>query len=480
VCLLSVEGKTEWDAAWQFGLSGLVMDIRAGVDAGVELGEAPYKLDVTHQQSAAATWSISIVDPTGEYHPYKDGTFHNVLGKTKDHRIRATVQYGGRTFVYSGPATGFSHRRSASTAGWFKDAVWSGIDESRPLFRRAVTMPSVRSTRHTITRAASVAEEIVAAAGLSGPTGFVDYPIRMFHRQNGRYGDFLMKLLEVKGQQWRMKGTAVQCYDSLAGHGRIYHYSADGVVPDESYDSQLADVITRVIVKRLVERDSEAGTDPEVATKFGKYRKDFEQPLSHVQWQILSQQLGTFSDFIFRDADGNVLAVRDTRGGVWAQHLYGAPIINAVSVEYTFGAQVGVVGATEGYGEIIFTGTVGDKPDEEEFPDGFDESFTATVSDAELEELFGEILEELDINELIATQAEAISYGRGYLDKLKARLFPLVVTVPLNPDLVDGSRVRITDSVLGVTIDRVVISATHTFSEDPLQRRTTFTIGGYR
>lgn len=475
-----IEGKSEWEAAWQFGLSGLEMEIKAGIDAAVSLGDVPYKFEVTHERSAASTWTVSIVDDTGVYHPYKaGGAYENVLGKTKDHRISAKMTVGGRVFQYTGPATGFSHRRAAADAGWFKDMVWKGIDESRPLFERSVTLPTVRSTRHRVQRALPVAQEMVSAAGLTGIVGFRDFPIRLFHRQKSRYGDFLMKLFEAKGSQWRMRGRAVQCYDPIDGHGPVYHYTAEGVVPEEGYDSELADVITRVLVKRLNESDNEAGTDPEVATKFGKYRKDFDQPLYHVQWQILSQQLGAFSDFIFRDKTGNVIAVRDVRGGIWAQHLYNAPIINAVSVEYTFGAQPGVVGVLEGYGEIIFTGTAADKPDEEDFPDGFDSNFTEPVIDEELEDLFGEILEELDTNELIATVAEARSYGRGWLNKLKAALFPLVVTVPLNPDLVDGSRVWVTDSVLGVTIKRVVISVTHTFHDDPLQRQSVFTIGGY-
>lgn len=472
-------GLSEWDAAWKLGVSGLQMDIRGGEDAGVDLSGIPYKLEVQHQRSASSTWSLSIQDDTGAYHPHKvGGDWEGVLGMTVAHRMKATVKHGGKTFSYTGPATGFSHQRAARDGGWFKDAVWSGIDESKALFARSVTMASVRSTRTRIQYSAPVVKEILQAAGLKGPSGFQNFPIRLFHRQDGRYGDWLMRLLEVNGQQWRMKGKTFFCYDALAGHGRLYTYSSDTIVFNESFNSSFADVLTRVTVKRLVERDDEAGTDPEVATTFGKYSKTFDRPISAVQWQTPVQSGGIFSDFIFRNEAGNVISVRNIRGGVWPLLVAGAPIYMAKSVEYTWGAQPGVL-ATEGYGEILFTGTAGDLVDDEDFPDAFNAALTVEVVDADLETLFGQVREEMEVNELVATPVQATSFGRGHLNKLKAALSPLSITCPLNPDLVDGSRVRIVDDVLGLSIERVVLSASHTFTDDPLGRQTTFTCGGY-
>lgn len=472
-------GLSEWEAAWKLGVAGLELDIMGGPNASVNLSDIPYKLVVQHGRSAASTWSLYIQDDTGTYHPHKaGGAWEGVLGFTLAHRIKATARYGGKEFVYTGPATGFSHQRTVSDGGWFKDAVWSGIDESKALFERSVTMPTRRSTRSRIQRALPIVREMLAAAGLKGPVGFRDYPIRLFHRQDGRYGDWLMRLLEVNGQQWRMEGKTFRCYDSMSGHGRIYTYSSNTVVHSESYQSNFADVLTRVTVRRLVERDDEGGREPEKHTTFGSYSKTFDQPISMVQWQTPVQSGGVFSDFVFRDEAGEVVAVRKVRGGVWPAFLTGAPIIKAASVEYTWGAAPGVV-AKEGYGEILFSGTAGDNQDDEDFPEAFNAALKLDVADDELESLVGQIREEMEINELIATAAQAISFGRGHLNKLKAALFPLSITVPLNPDLVDGSRVRIVDGVLGTSIDRIVISSTHTFADDPAARQTTFTCGGY-
>lgn len=478
VCMPHIlAGRSRWDAAWQLRMSDVELRVWAGLNAGRDFSGIPYRLVVSHQRSAAATWSLYTVDDLGIYHPCKaGGEYSGVLGWTKDHRIRAVVKWGGREFTYTGPATGFSHQRSARD-GWFRDAVWSGIDESKPLFEKSVTMPTVRSTKRRIQQAVQVFQEILAKAKLSG-AGFRNFPIRLLHRQDGRYGDWLMRLLEVSGQQWRMQGRTFTCYDSLQGHGPIYTYSANTAVASEGYDATLADVLTRVTVKRLVERDVDDVQTPEVAVTFGKYTKTFSSPLSAVRSIPIVETGGVFSDFIARSPAGNVVAVWGVRGGVWPTFLLGRQANNVVAVEYTFGAKPGVV-ATEGYGEILFTGTSGDKPDEEDFPSGFNSNLTREVFDGELESKFGQIREELELNELIATAAQADSFGRGHLNKLKAALFPLRVTVPLNPDLVDGSRVRLVDDTLGTSIDRIVISATHTFDADPTQCVTTFTCGGY-
>ena len=471
-------GPTGWDRAWQFNEGICEVTIWAGIGAATDVSGIPYKVEITHGRSQAMAWAMYVVDDTGNYHPQKSGAFNDVFGRGKNHRMVMQATWGGRTFSYRGYATGFGHQRSADTAGWFKDFVWRGIDMSRPLFERSVTMPTVRSTRKKIARAVTSVREMLSAAGLGSVEGFKDFPVRLMHRQSGRYGEWLMRLLEVVGLQWRMRGETFVCYDAGTGHGPIYHYSVSNIQYSDNYDSEVGSVVTSVSCRRLAEPDEEVGGEPEVATTFGKYSKTFDKPLYGVQWIESELQLGGFSDFIFRDPNGNVVAVRDVRGGVWPQFLQTAPLSNVKSVEYTFGADVGV-NAKEGYGKILFTGSSGEKPDSEDFPDAFNAEFVAEEQDDDLLAEFGRIHEELETNELIATPAEASSYLKGWLAKLRAALFPLSVTVPLNPALVDGARVKITDLTLGVTLVRTVINATHTFSDDPGVRRTVFTVGGY-
>lgn len=482
VCLpIDVGGLSAWEAAWKLGVSGLKMTIKGGENANRDISEIPYKFEVSHQRSGAMGWQLYIQDDLGIYHPFKaGGPWAGVLGFSSRHRIDVSAEYGGRTFKYTGPATGLAHQRRASDGGWFKDLVWRGTDESKWMFTRSVTMPTARSTRTRIQKALPLVKEMLSAAGLAGPKNFKDFPIRLLHRQNGRYGDWIQRLLEVNGQQWRVDGKTLVCYDSLLGDGAQYTYSADSLVADDSYDSDVGDMLTRVVVRRLAEKDDDAaGTEPEVATKFGKYTKQFEKPLTAPQWHATVENMGIFSDFIFRDKGGNVIGVRKVRGGVWPSFLLSGQIQRAVSVEYTFGARAGVL-ATEGYGEIYFTGiTDEEKSGEEEFPDAYNESFTLPVIDDDLERDYDMVREELEVNELIATKKEAESYGRGYINKAKAALFPLTLTVPLNPDIVDGARVRLIDTTLGATLDRVVISSTHTFHDNPAERKTTFTCGGY-
>ena len=102
-----------------------------------------------------------------------------------------------------------------------------------------------------------------------------------------------------------------------------------------------------------------------------------------------------------------------------------------------------------------------------------------TVEDPELEDIFDETLEELDVNELIATQQQGLEFGRGWLARRKAALFPLDITVPLNPAILDGTVITIRDAVLNLTHTRPVISVTHSFGGSPQTQWTKFTIGGY-
>lgn len=473
-------GPTEWDRAWRFNDGICTLELFAGVGANTDVSEIPYKFEVSHARSQATEWNVYIVDDLGTYHPVKAGDFHNVFGKGKNHRMKALLTWGGRQFTYSGYPTRAGHQRSSEDAGWFRDLVWGGVDKAKSLSARSVTMKTVRSTRTKIARAFTTVAEIIAAAGLLGPFSFVDFPIRLFHRQNQRYGDFLTKLLEVPGGlQWQMRGDEFHCYDPLDGHGPIYHYTVAGVMYGDSWDSDIADVVTQASVRRIAETDEDGGGEPQISTRFGKYSFSFDQPMYGVQWEESELSGGSHSDFIGRDVEGNVVAVRDIRGGVWPDFLKLARMDGIKSIEYTFGADAGFDG-DEGYGKILFTGTSGDHQDDESFPDAFNADFEYTGQDDDLVEEYGEILEELEVNEVIATRNDAIRFVRGWLNKRKAALFPLQVTVPLNPALVDGARVKITDLTLGVTISRVVITSTHTFSDDPNVRRTVFTIGGYR
>lgn len=472
-------GKSSWDRAWMLGDGELEVKIWGGVEASTEVSGIPYRFEIVHGRSQAVTWACYIVDDTGKYHPAKiGGEYEGVFGRGQHHKMRAHILWGGREFRYTGWASGFGHQRSNRDSGWFRDMVWSGVDESKPFFAPRKTMPTVRSTRSKVVRKAAVAAEILAAAGGFSVSGLKDGPIRLFHRQSGRYGDWLARLVEMAGQEWHLIGKRVEVYDALAGCGAKFTYSVSTPVRSESYDSAVADVITRVLVRRVQEAESRGAEEPEVCTTFGTYTKSWPEDMHAIQPEPIEAQLGAFSDYIYRNAKGNVVAVRGSRGGVYPAHLMTAPIRSVRSVEYTFGAQAGVL-ASEGYGRILFRGVPANKPDQEDMPEEFESGFELEVIDQALEDIFGEALEELDVNELIATQQQALEFGQGWLNRRKAALFPLSITVPLNPAIRDGTPITIIDLILNRTHTRPVLTATHSFGAAPDSQWTRFTIGGY-
>lgn len=468
-------GFTEHTYAWKCGVGELVINqITAN---GREL-TCVNSLTIELNDSAAHRWEISIRDDDGEFHPEKvGGAWEGEMTDASDKRFEFRGTWGGRPIRFLGVPISYGHRRAATGTQRRLDFVWSGICMSFPLFDEALTQGTLRSTKAGVVNQEQVIVEALAAKGVPG-VGIPSLPpLRLLHRQNKQAGNLIQGILRRNGLGWRFEGENMVFYPLALSNPR-FTYDATAAVETEDFQSQNADLVSSVTIRRVAESGDSVG-NPFTATTFqGGYQFSFPEPSYGITFRPLVETLGEFSDFIFRDADGNVVAVRNVKGGFWAPFLGSAPLNNISSVEFTFGAQPGVV-AAEGYGQIVFTGRVQDKPDSA-FPDEFETTFSVTVTNTDLQAIVPGKTRELPVDEVTPDQATAEAQGAHFLNTMFLYHGRKANTVPLNFGLVPGDTVRENDPVLNRERVGFLRKVIHVISDDPGVRKTTYEASGWR
>lgn len=478
----------EYEVAWQQGLGTLEVDLRVyNAGSTKDLTGVPTILQVTLNESAPATWQLSILDDTGAYHPKKaggewegwmDDRAYTAGVLTK--KLLATIGWGGYTWRFVGVPKRYGHTRGLEQKINF---TWAGADVSERLFRKSQTKATLRSDPQSttpVTNRDAIADTLDGYSLQHDLSRVTKQPIRVQHRQDGRPGDWSMAVFECTWAEWRVRGETVEGFQpDVLGSTVHWKYSADTVTLEENLEAESTDHVNTVTIRRAAESaappPSAGGDDDDNTIKlfdFGPQSETFNPPLNGVMWREPVRTNGINSDFIFRNKDGVVIAVREVRGGVWPDQVTnGGPIHGAASVDWTYGAANGFIG-TGSYGEIEFFGTSGDNPAWTTTGAQHDDVYTVTVVDSDSVAVDGELPLELTPNPLLVDSVQATNYGKGFLYRKGREREPITIRVALNLAAGIGDGVEIEDAILGTTEVRYVKQLTHSISNDDAQRFT--------
>ncbi len=465
---------------WQTGEGELeVLEISAW---GRDLSEAsiPF-VDIELRDSQPHSWTLTISDPFAEYHPERvGGEWEGVMTDAKDHLFVLRCRWSGELFEFVGVPTGIAHNRVTGDGQVSLDLTWSGTCLSWHLTEEAVTQETLRSTKtQTVTRDRVIRDALLPSG--TAHSGIPTLPpLRLQHRQNFRPIDMIARYCERDGLAWSFEGEIMVFSPATLG-SPDWVYGPDTCVSAETSDMASADLYSSVVVRRLVESGDIVG-QPVTMTTFGnQYQITFSEPLNAVSWrQVGTPILGIWSDFTARDAEGNVVAARDPRGPLQhAEFLYGRPLNNVSSIQWTFGNQTADFSITEGFGQLIFTGTPVES-DEDDEPIEFDTAFDMTVVHPELLAIVGPRKRELDLDETVSTQADAEQVAHHHLNRLLLNRAPRAITCPLNLGAKPRQTIRIDDPKLNRSQRGWMKIVRHRISPDPAQASTTIEATGWR
>ncbi len=207
------------------------------------LGEAPASLEVQLNESASASWTLTIIDPTGDYHPRKAGSeweewmddaaydeSGNIIKK-----LVAVVDWGGVEWTFVGVPVAFGHTRNKQSQRL--EFKWTGLDVSAKLFRRSQTLDTIRADRRS--RAApmlrTVLGQIASAYDVDADWGLVDnQPVRTMHMQDGRPGDWMQQLLEAAPfAEWKVRGETLIGFQPTVKSAPDWVYDRHACVEEE-------------------------------------------------------------------------------------------------------------------------------------------------------------------------------------------------------------------------------------------------------
>lgn len=480
----------QYDLAWKLGEGTLGVDLkvkRTG-ETDLDLTGVPGSLQITHNESAASSWSMPITDPTGFYHPKKAGTWNKVLDDKAYGASDAIVKtfqcnltWGGFPYYYTGVPNLFGHARNHTTGHKF-DFSWGGIDLSSKLYRKAQTAATIRSDRSKIVTNKAALAELFTAYGIRYDIqGLHEIPINVQHRQDGRPGDWMMALLEATMAEWTVRGETIVCYQPAYAGPAKWRYDSSAAILEDNLASEASRIVNFVTVRRAAEGGGNGGGNTKVECyNYGSgYSQSFNPPLNGFHYEYSGN--GVASDIICRNKAGEVFAVIGPRieGNVayppFLINSNGGVVNGVASISLTWGAPNASTPPeiTGGSGEVEFFGNTGANVG------GLvgvehDEVYTVTADDPESILAYGLQPLELRPNPLFMRSIDAQYFADQYILRKAWDPDPISYRVNLNLALNVGDRVEIVDGILGITENRYVHQVTHSISDDPAQRFTRF------
>lgn len=473
-------GRTAQSKAWQDNEGELeILELSAN---GRDLRDAVPYLDLELNESGPHSWSLTIPDRWAHYHPeHVGGEWEGVLTDQHDHLLRVRARWAGQLLVFVGVPTSVAHQRVAEDGQFTLDLTWSGVCKSWHLSQEAITQQTLRSSRAGIVRQDRVIREAAQAVGIT-VQGLPSLPaLRLQHRQNFRPMDLIQRYVERNGLGWRFDAEKMTFFRRTLGSPR-WTYGPLTAVTSENSDMANPDLYSGVIVRRVVESGDLSG-NPVVCTTYGDhYSWSFPEPVHNPVYRLKSTPTnGAVSDFLYRDAKGHLVGVREQRGTIpYAQHLYTAPLRNISSVSWTFGNVTPGSTLTEGYAEVYFSYTPADTQLDEVFPQEFETSFAEVVDSPELAAIVGVRRRELDVDEVTGTQADALRVGQLHLERLALNRSPRALSCPLNLGVLPGQTIRVVDPPLNRSQRGLVRRVRHRLSYDPKERGTVIEASGWR
>lgn len=485
-------GWSDYDRSWQLDNDMPECTILAG---GQDLGDAPSGLQITHNESAASRWQLTLMDSTGKYHPKKaGGDWEGVMtaeafgeGDAITKTLGVTLVQAGYTYTFVGVPDSYGHARSFQSRAF--DFVWSGTDLSVKLFRRFQRLDTIRAERTERLTQIDMLDDLLPRYVDSYRLHLTPVRVALQHRQDIRGGDGMQALLDLTMAQWRMDGGQLVCYEPGAG-GQTWRYNSEALVYEDQLQAQASQVVNKVTIRRAVEggraatRGETGGKEATALYDFGQQTESFNPPINGLQWRTTGA--GLVTDIICRNKEGNivsVLAPNPLSNQVWPQHLLGAAGNNVASITYTWGQPNPNVTATAAAGTVQWFGN--EIPHVDVAPPGDPEppAYTVVMPSDEYphaaasasQDKYGVIPVEMSPNPLLYGVEEAAEWARRYLDRNCVPPDPQSCRVPLNLAMAVGDWVEITDDTLGIVERRYITQVTHSVYTDPAQRFSRFT-----
>lgn len=519
-----------------------------------DLSGIPYQFTIDFGESTATTWSLSIVDPFGEFCPLnKWSTWASIMDERpfgmggadpdlpnivkgvlyptkvrpqlkKQLVVEATI--GGHKWTFTGIGTSWSHTRDWQSR--YFNFVWKGTDFSILLNKENQSMQTIRSnSRYGIHKSAEALREILTQYGLqSDLSKFTDnWVIPVMHRSNGNPQDWVSSILQAMCYEWKMvggtvftpylpcnvpQGQAASSFvdpttgQSVSGQNNVYMYDANSNIPNfthefdkmrvynESYEGSLMAIYNRVIAIRAAEGNGSEAYK-ETVFEFGdQYTVSFNPPLSFVSYVATAQNNGFFSNFkYYRGSE--LIAVREATAGAigYGSSLTDSGVIyGATSVKFTWGVLPGGFIGTGAPGAIEFHGTVQVEPTIwggaqyglaiDQGPDNPAPEMRVFSENLNLIKQYGLRPIEVPASPLIPTKALLQVFANRMLYRLSRQSRKGTYKIPLNPFIEAGTLIREKDLSLGATFgtplvrDRIVTGGSHSFSNVPSERYTTY------
>lgn len=491
--LFQGEAVSAYDLAWRYGMGEWVPSFRVWSNGTIkDLGDAPATFRVTHSESGATSWELTIRDTTGYYHPRKVGGEWEgwmdrrayLSGGAYGKKLLYECTWGGAEYKLVGIPTAYGHKRSGPGPIGFS---WSGVDVSHRLFRGGQTLETQRAVRtlgSTPTNR-TVLDYICSAAGVPCDWSKLEVvPIPLMHMQDGSFADWLQQVLEVTMSEMRIVGGVLEGYQPRIKSVPDWTYDVDALVPEDSLDEgDQGPNINKVTVRRGVEAGGTVtpkdGQSPEVELlAFGQYTVEFDPPVHGLSWRMLeSNPLAIASDFYLystTSGDSRPAAVREPRVNTSQPNglLFNGALNNITRCVFTWGERTANFGAiTEAPGLIEFTGSQGFNP--ELYGSAMDTDLVVVRVNQSSIDSEGEWPIELPPNPLIATRAIAERHGDRYLARA-SRGATSTKKVELNTLMQVGDTELELDPALGTSTYRMIIEVEHNFSNDAVERYTTF------
>lgn len=471
-----MESWTPWDLAWKCGYG--VLDVKLTIvtpDGPRDLTGIPHTVEVTIEESHQMQWALYILDHTMEFSPRKvggawegvmNGDAYDAAGQLVKYLI-IDVTWGGVNQIFIGVPKDYNWERTPPAR---MDFVWSGACVSDKLFRDGQTAETVRSVRGANVSNIAALQSAFDVAGVKCDlTRVRPHPVRLQHRQNDQPIAWITELLEAcPFAEWYTQGDTVVCYQPALGSHARWRYDSDCLVPREGYSNKAGEEVNQVTVRRAVE--AKGGTEMNVNAFGNSYSQTFNPPAYGLQVRKLEGQ-GVLSDIIMRNEDGEVVAVREVRGGVWPPVLSANKGNQIAQVNLTWGAPPNFLG--DGLpGVIEFTHAEPD--DEDVFGSKFDPVINVTCNDFPAQEKGVRPLE-LSPNTLLVDSAHAHLYGDAYMLRKKRERDPQDLDVPLNHLMYPGDYYDFDDLAQNFEEKRYVRRVTHVFSDDEDRRGTRLT-----
>lgn len=416
--------------------------------------------------------------------------------------LEVNAKIGGKNWSYRGVGTAFAHTRDWQSKVF--QFVWKGNDRSILLNRDNQNMQTIRSgvrNGYGMSMAGAV-REICQKYGVRTNLSNIladDFPIPYMNRVQGSPYDWVTQLLSTLCFEWKMKdGIVFTPYLPPLGTTNLtpnfVHDFSKMAVMQETIEGSMQQMYNQIIATRA----GQGGTKEYSVDlfEFGDgYSVSFDPPLSAVRHHMDYQNNGFVYNIEYYKGE-TLIAVHEVQQG---SLTYGFNTINsgivagATSAKFTWAVLPGGFIGLGSPGRVTFKGV--EEPEASVwggpmFGSAIDQGpadpapmLRAFAEDLGSIRAYGLRPFQMSASSLIPTQAVLQKFCQRMLLKMSRQARRGTYKIPLNPFIEPGSIIQEIDYSLGALADpfanplvrtRIVNSCSHSFSNNPEQRYTTY------